>query len=209
MMSLAAWLLLAAAGVATATGTTKSIRLRSIGWYRIDDPWYGCVPPEEVHWDALTHIAIDGPKIAPDYTASCVLGARENHTMALARQHGVKVIWIIDEAVFPCTWCAAGQTDYNRTEMRNHTRRSAFLRTIGKAAAECGIDGIDGDTRVGTTLRGQVRRAQHQVVEVRSGRAATAMCTRPSSTTSAMRSTPPARRCVCHGCLHTSSRSAQ
>ena len=67
-----ALLLLAAAGAAT--GTTTSTRLRSVGWYRIDDPWYGCVPPEEVHWDALTHIAIASPKIAADYTASCVLG---------------------------------------------------------------------------------------------------------------------------------------
>jgi GH18 family chitinase len=130
-----ALLLLAASG-AGATGTTTSTRLRSVGWYRIDDPWYGCVPPEEVHWDALTHIAIASPKIAADYTASCVLGARENHTMTLARQHGVKVIWIVDEAVFPCN---------NRTEMLNQTRRNAFLRSIGKAAAECGIDGVDGD----------------------------------------------------------------
>ena len=141
-MPLASLLLTAAgAAIGTATGT----RLRSVGWYRIDDPWYGCVPPEKVQWDALTHIAIDGPKVAADYTASCVLGARENHTMTLARRHGVKVIWIVDEDVFPCTWCAAGQTDYNRTEMRNQTQRNAFLRTIGKAAAECGIDGIDGD----------------------------------------------------------------
>ena len=63
-----ALLLLAASG-AGATGTTTSTRLRSVGLYRIDDPWYGCVPPEEVHWDALTHIAIASPKIAADYTA--------------------------------------------------------------------------------------------------------------------------------------------
>jgi hypothetical protein len=139
LASLLLLLLLLAAGAGAAP------RPRSGGWSRTDAPYDGCVPPEEVHWDALTHIAIDSPSIAPDYTASCARSARGNHTATLARQHGVKVIWIVDESVFPCPWCAAGHTDYNRTEMRNQTLRDAFLRTIGKAAVECGIDGIDGD----------------------------------------------------------------
>ena len=119
--------------------------LRSVGWYRTDAPWPACVPPEQVPWDSLTHICIDSPTIAADYTASCVQSAETKKVAAMARQHGVKPVWIIDESVFPCSWCAAGQTDYNRTEMRNQTQRRNFLRTIGQAAEECGIEGIDAD----------------------------------------------------------------
>ena len=115
--------------------------LRSVGWYRTDAPWPACVPPEQVPWDSLTHLCIDSPTIAADYTASCVQSAETKKVAAMARKHGVKPVWIIDESVFPCSWCAAaGRTDYNRTEMRNQTRRRNFLRTIGKAAEECGIE---------------------------------------------------------------------
>ena len=44
---------------------------RSFGWYRLDQPWIGCVPPESIAWSSLTHIALDGPTVLSDCTAIC------------------------------------------------------------------------------------------------------------------------------------------
>ena len=94
------------------------------------------MPPESIPWDALTHIALASPTILSNYSAICDQSATEKHVSALARQHGVKLVWIIDEQVFP---------DNNRSEIVVQSQRQAFLGSIGRAAAECGIDGIDAD----------------------------------------------------------------
>lgn len=112
----------------------------SVGWYRNEEPWVDCVPPQQIPWESLTHLAIDSPLIGPDYTAHCndnkTVLTRNAHIAQLGRAHQVKILWVLDEYVFP---------DASRSEMLNFTKRSAFLTTIGQAAVDCKIDGIDFD----------------------------------------------------------------
>ena len=109
---------------------------RRFGWYRLDAPWTACVPPEAVAWEVLTHIALAGPTVNTDFTAACHQTNTEKHVQALAKKNGVKVVWIIDEDIFP---------SHNRSVLVNTTQRHAFLSTVGAAATACGIDGIDAD----------------------------------------------------------------
>ena len=111
-------------------------RVRSFAWYRLSEPWLSCVPPEDIQWSALTHIALAAPTILPNFTAVCNASTTEKRVSALAKAHGVKVIWIVDEDIFPSN---------NRSVLVDPAQRHAFLSTVGTAAAACGVDGVDAD----------------------------------------------------------------
>jgi hypothetical protein len=116
---------------------------RSFAWYRLAEPWLSCMPPEAIQWDALTHIATSSPTVLSNYTAICNASATEKRVSALAKAHGVRTIWIVDESVFPDGRKPGGGTNYHRTEMRNSTQRPTPINSIGQAARECGVDGIE------------------------------------------------------------------
>lgn len=115
--------------------TAPPPRRRAIGWYDSRAEMIANVPPEALDLSVYTHVAFDGPSVAPDGTVNCtrytdsVGGTLRNRTLAV----GSKMIWIMtdDTSNLLCTNCT-------------HIRQR-FVATARAAMQRCGADGIEFD----------------------------------------------------------------
>ena len=124
--------------IATAISARAS---RVVGWYN------GHYPPlQEIPWNTYTHVKYGEPMIFQDGTCSC------NHTQMdgivhLAHQHKTKVIWGLGGTVV----MKADPLYFGEPPLTNQ-----YMKTIGKAMADCGIDGIEVDWESGPSNMGIV-----------------------------------------------------
>jgi hypothetical protein len=102
-MRLALLLVLAHAGSRHSADAKLIGGKRSFAWYRTDVPWEQCMPPAQIPWDSITHLASAAPTILPNITAVCNNTAAEHALFDMARAHDVKNIWVISDDIFPRT----------------------------------------------------------------------------------------------------------
>jgi hypothetical protein len=105
-----------------------------VGWYVGTN--FTNYPPEALAWDVYTHIVLpSGPTVDGSGAASCTLDAFHTRFLSLSRQHNRSLTWgggvaSVYQMISNASWASYTQT---------------FLATIGGAARDCGVTGIEFD----------------------------------------------------------------